>query len=209
MMKIFGRPEYLNEYRKHYEPLLAGIDTDKAFPTLEIYLLSPEEMPDGGPNSKRPHFTPPRSMYFPVVDVVLPKLYFDSQLFFFFHEIGHYIHTTFLPNEKPEDLKWREWARLSGNELDFAWQTKDLGKARHPYPFVPSFEDFADDFSWWVQGRRAHMEQFYMSLWGQEAKATTENIVIFRKMIKELGKAGQGRLRELIEKDNPRALLYL
>jgi len=41
-VKIFGRPEYLNEYRKHCEPPLAGIDTDKAFPTLEIRLLATE-----------------------------------------------------------------------------------------------------------------------------------------------------------------------
>lgn len=208
-MKIFGRPEYLNEYRKRYEPLLAGINTDKAFPTLEIYLLSPEEMPDGGPNSKRPHLTPPDKLYFPVVDVVLPKLYFDSQLFIFFHEIGHYVHTTFLTNEKTTDPKWREWAKLTGAKLDFTWQTKDLGKNRPPYPFIPSFEDFADDFSFWLQGKRLEMEAFYMGLWGQQAKVTAKDIEIFRGILGDTGEEGARKLKEELERDNPRALVYL
>lgn len=48
------------------------------------------------------------------------------------HEIGHFLHMT-------EKIDWEEWARETGHELDLEYR----GERRQ----VPSYEDFANDFS--------------------------------------------------------------
>ncbi len=172
-MKVFGRPEFLNLYYRYFSPLLRGVDIDVW--NLDLYLLSPDEMPKTSPNSHRPHFAPPKTARIPVVNVpgIMPSVVFSALINVIAHEIGHFIHVTYLSNETPEDEIWQEWAELSGNHLDyesFEWRVADYGNARHPYPHIPIFEIFADDFRDWLLGRkpgRAYKKFFY-NLWGQE-----------------------------------------
>lgn len=203
-MKVFGKPEYLNLYYRYFAPLLAGIDTSSW--DVLLYLWPSEEMPKGMQGT-RPVFSPPKTIRIPIVHLpnVAMETYAKSQESIIAHEYGHYVHTAFMGKDGSE--KWQEWAELTGSSLDFQWTEK---YAAHPYRVVPSYEDFAWDFSCWLQGKRWHMERFYMSLWGQEAKATIQNIAIhFQSIMDVTGKAGQAKLKELLEKDNPRALLYL
>lgn len=206
-MRVHGHPCFLNLYRLYFLPILAGIDTDAW--DLDLYLLTPEEMPSHSPNSKRPHFSPPKTIRVPIVefDSISTDIVFRSNVPVIAHEFGHYIHETFMGEDG--SVKWHKFASLTGLSLDFGWQTIDYGKARHPYPYIPAYEEFADDFRDWLRGRRIEMEHFYMSLWGQQAKVTAKDIEIFRGILGDTGEEGARKLKEELERDNPRALVYL
>jgi len=210
-LKTFGRPDFLMLYYRYFAPLLAGIDTDKAFPDLEIHLLLPGDMPKTGhPNDMRPHFEWPRTIRIPVL--ILPdvglELYFRSQVGIFGHELGHYVHFRFLPNEKKDDPLWQKWSKLTGKELDFVMRTHSKLSGRE-YPHIPSQEDFADEFSFWLQGERLHMEAFCMGLWGQKAKVTSAQVGIFKAIHNFTGASGKEALQKHLSVHNPRALVYL
>ena len=206
-MKVYGKPEFLNLYNKYYAPLLRGIGTDLAFPDLESYFLSPSEMPAGHPTFLMPHFQPPNIIRIPVPvmhDIGI-DLYFKSQTNVFFHEIGHYAEQNYLPNKSYTDIGWQEWSRLTGKQLDFGTYSKLSG-----HSWVQTQEDFAWDFSYWVQGQRLHMEHFYMSLWGQAVdKSFAEYVDVFRVIDKFAKTEGKRKLREVLSAENPRALVYL
>ena len=100
-MKVIGKPDFLNLYYKQFKPYLRGIDISK-WNNLNLYLLTPEEMPNTSLNSTRPHFQPPNTIRIPIVNIegIDTKVVFDSNIHLIAHEIGHFIHTTYLPNEK-------------------------------------------------------------------------------------------------------------
>jgi len=206
-LKLYGHPRFLNLYNKHFAPLLRGVDTFTW--DFDLYLLIPAEMPQTSQNSQRPHFSPPKTIRIPIVeleDVPLDTV-FKSNVPIIGHELGHFVHETFMGGD--DSGKWQEFAGLTGMTLDFAWRTSDLGKARHPYPHVPAYELFADTFRDWLQGKRLHLEAFLMGLWGQAAKVTKEQIDIFRAIWWDTGPAGQQALIDHLEQFNPRALVYL
>jgi len=209
-LKVIGKPDFLNLYYKQFKPYLRGIDISK-WNNLNLYLLTPEEMPNTSLNSTRPHFQPPNTIRIPIVNIegIDIKIVFDSNIHLIAHEIGHFIHTTYLPNEKIDDPLWKKWAILTGNKLDFTWKTTNFGGSRHLYPHVPSFEDFADNFKDWLLGKCVYMEKFFMSLWKQNAKINEEQINIFKGILNHTGNIGKIKLFEELEKYNPRALVYL
>lgn len=210
-MKTFGKPEFLVFYYKYYHPLLKGIDTEKAFLDLKINLLLPEEMPIGGINSHRPHYNPSKhEINLPIVEMsdIDFDLFFRAFKGIYGHELGHAIHFKHLPNEKINDPGWQEFSRLSGKILDFNRKTIFPINGK-PYSYVPSQEDFANEFSKWLMGERLHMEAFFMGLWGQEAKVKPAYVPILKAIYSFTGASGKRALINHLETHNPRALIYL
>lgn len=205
-MRINGKPKYLNLYYKHFAPLLRGIDLSRW--DIEVYLLSTEEMPSGMQGT-RIKFTPPKSVYIPMVD--LPDLEDDTYMRALVpsiaHEFGHYGHETFMGEDGSD--KWHKFAEVTGITLDFNWTTINYGKGRQPYSYIPAYEDFADNFSDWLRGKRLEMEAFYMGLWGQEVRATKEQVEIIRTIWNDTSDKGKMALKKHLEKYNPRMLVYL
>ena len=206
-VKLFGKPEFLNLYNKYFAPLLRGINISDW--DLDMYFLPPAEMPQTNANSRRPHFAPPKTIRIPIPELqdVSPSLLFRSQISIIGHEIGHFIHTQFMGADNSS--KWQDWSRLKGRQLNFNWQTTDLGSARHPYPHVPSYENFADDVAAWLQGERLEMETFYMGLWQQETKVNKQQLDIAKGIWNHTGESGRMALRKHMEEFNPRMLVYL
>lgn len=128
------------------QPLVnMGISLNKSFPDLFIYLGEQPEFEKELNNSKwaanirRPHFTEHEGNYYVVVKD-LWKGFIPQQAIMntIAHEIGHYIHTTYLG----EDMsKWLVWAAETEHELDLTFKN-DNG-----YPRKKSYEAFANDFA--------------------------------------------------------------
>lgn len=207
LMKVFGKPEFLNLYFRHFAPYLRGINISAW--DLSLHLLPPEDMPSGMQGATRDRFVPPGDAYIslPEVEGVSLDMLFRSKVPVIGHEIGHFIHTVFMGEDGSG--QWKEFATLTKAALDFSWRTTNLGAGRHPYPHVPAYEIFADTFRDWLMGQRLEMEAFYMGLWGQEAKATPDQIKIFKSIMQDTGPAGREALTKHLELFNPRALVYL
>jgi len=170
---IASSPLFLMHYYEYVHPIFtdAGIDMDAAFPGLELHLVRPQDMPEGGANSHRPHYNPGTNrIYIPVVDLIdVPKsTKWHAKRGLIGHETGHAVHTLHMPANSKACPKWQKFGAISGSPLDFSWREKNV--AGKPYPYVLAFEEFADEFSYWLNGRRPGQKysEFYFSLWGQE-----------------------------------------
>jgi hypothetical protein len=211
-MKVHGKPEFLQIYLKYYRPYLRGID-ETAFLDVNLYLLHQTDMPvcEIWPaNYAAPHFEAPNTIRIPFVtlDPLIQEAFFRARLNTFAHELGHYVHSKFLPVDKITDPLWRQWAALTGYNLDFIgrWHQTAFKKT---YYITPTHEDFADNFSLWLRGGLLEMESFYMGLWGQRPPVRKEDLISFRNIINHTGRDGRRVLLEHLAAYNERALIYL
>lgn len=177
MKVIASSPLFLMHYYEYVHPIFAGIDMDKAFPGLELHLVRPQDMPTGGANSHRPHYNPNTNRIFiPVVELIdVPKsVKWRAKRQLIGHETGHAVHTIHMPANSRTCPRWQQFGVLSGSSLDFSWRTTDFGG--RPYPHVLAFEEFADEFGYWLNERRPgpDYKRFYLNLWGQEYKMKIE-----------------------------------
>ncbi|MFT9497033.1 hypothetical protein [Anaerosolibacter sp.] len=158
-------PEYASYFvRMFLEPVIKthGVNIDKAFPNLRIWLgAKPPFEANADKNNlwhenyRRPHFTENDGLFYCVIpDLFKGILPPTERIYTLCHEIGHYVHTVYL---KDDMEKWAKWAAETGHRLDTEFKN-DGG-----YPRITSHEDFAIDFSKIALGQCKNIN-YYMKL---------------------------------------------
>ncbi|MGB9866700.1 MAG: copper amine oxidase N-terminal domain-containing protein [Bacillota bacterium] len=153
------------------------INIDQALAGLRIYLGLNPDAGQGG-NSDRPHYVPDEAR------IVIPDLHWgvagetgaQAALAAFFHEFGHHLHFKYVGEDSTQNPRWQEWAKLTGQTLDFTYKD-DWG-----YPRRYSQEAFANDVQLTLNNAHDVPTQirrlrWYARLWGQEWRPRIELLV--------------------------------